>query len=103
MANLVEDIVTLESEADSIVAQARTAAKEVEASGVAEVEAYRQKLEEETHQKVLIFQKETEEKHQRLAAELEKDLAKTLNDIDQIPVDTLKHQIDRIVTRLSEQ
>ncbi len=52
MATLVEDIVSLEKEADAIVAQARAEAKELEKSAIAEAEAYRRKLAEETEQKI---------------------------------------------------
>ena len=102
MAPLVEDVVSLEKEADAIVAQARAEAKELEKLAIAEAEAYRRKLAEETDQKVSAFQKETEEKHQGSVAETEKDLARALNAIDQIADNTLKEQIDKIVTKFSE-
>ena len=95
MAALVEDVVSLEKEADAIVAQARAEAKELEKLAIAEAEAYRRKLAEETDQKVLAFQKEMEEKHQRSVAETEKDLAQALNAIDQIADDALKEQIEQ--------
>jgi F0F1-type ATP synthase membrane subunit b/b' len=99
---LVENILSLENEADSIVAQARAEAKEIEKSAIHDVEAYRRRLAEETHQKVRAFQKEAEEKHKRSVAEMEKDLSRVLNDIDRIADDTLKRQVDRIVIKFSE-
>ena len=102
MAALVEDVVSLEKEADAIVAQARAEAKELEQLAVAEAEAYRRKLAEETDQKILTFQKEMEEKHQGSVAETEKDLNRALNAIDQIADGRLKEQIEKIVTRFRE-
>ncbi len=102
MATLVESIVSLETEADSVVARARAEANEMEKSAILEVEAYRRRLAEETDQKVRAFQEEAEEKHKRSLAEMEKDLARILNDIDRIADDTLKRQIDRIVTKFTE-
>ncbi len=102
MANLVEDVVSLEKEADGIVAQARAEAKELEKLAIAEAEAYRRKLAEETDQKVLAFQKEMEEKHKGSVAEMEKKLVQVLSSVDQLPDNRLKEQIDKIVAKFSE-
>ena len=102
MAALVENIVSLEKEADMIVAQASAEAKEMEKSAIAEAEAYRQRLAEETDKKVIAFQKEMEEKHQRSVAENEKDLVQALKAIDQIAGGALKQQIAKIVTKFGE-
>ncbi len=102
MAALVENIVSLENEANAMLAQARSEAKEIEKSGVAEAEAYRRKLAEETDQKVLAFQREMEERHKGAVAEMEKELAQALAAMDQIPDETIRRQIHRIVTRFSE-
>ena len=103
MAALVDNVVSLEREADAIVAQARAEAKELEKLTVAEAEAYRRKLAEETNQKISDFQKEMEKKYQSSVAEKEKDLAQALNAIDQIPDDVLKEQIRKIVTKFEER
>ena len=102
MAALVEDVVSLEKEADAIVAQTRAEAKELEKLTIAEAEAYRRRLAEETDQKVLAFQKEMEEKHKGSVAETERDLGRALNAIDQIAGDVLKEQIYRIVAKFGE-
>ncbi len=102
MAALVEDVVSLEKEADAIVAQARTEAQELEKLTVAEVEAYRRKLAEEMDQKILAFQKEMEEKYHDSVAETEKDLARALSVIDQIGSGRIKEQVDKIVVKFSE-
>jgi hypothetical protein len=102
MVALVKDIVSLETEADGVVAQARAEAKEMEKSAIAEAEAHRRKLAVETDQNVFAFQKEMEEKHQRSVAETEKDLVQALNAIDRIAGDALKQQIDKIVTKFGE-
>ena len=102
MAALVEDIISLEKEADAIVAQARAEAKELEKLAFADAEAYRRKLAEETDQKILDFQKEMEKQYQGSVAQTEKDLALALNAIDQIGSGTIKEQINKIVIRFSE-
>ena len=102
MANLVEDVVSLEKEADVIVAQAYAEARELEQLAIVEAEAYRRKLAEETDQKVLAFQKEVEEKHKGSVAETEKDLVRALNAIEQIADGRLKEEIEKIVTKFRE-
>ena len=102
MANLVEDVLSLEKEADVIVAQARAEAKELEQLAISEAEAYRRKLAEETDQKVLAFQKEMEGKHKSSVAETERDLVRALNAIDQIADGRLKEEIEKIVTQFRE-
>jgi len=102
MAGLVDDVVSLEREAEAIVAQARAEAKELEKSAFAEAEDYRRKLAEETDQKILDFQKEMEKKYQESVAETEKDLARILNALDQIGSGARKEQIDKIVIKFIE-
>ncbi len=102
MATLVEDIVSLEKEADQLVAKARAEAKEIEKSAIAEAEGYRQKLAVETDQKIAAYQREMEAKHQRLISEAQKELVKTLDAADRIPAETLRAQRDRIIGRFSE-
>jgi len=102
MATLVEDVLSLEKEADVIVAQAYSEAKELEQLAIVEAEAYRRRLAEETDQKVSAFQREMEEKHRDSVAETEKDLAQALNVIDQIAGSRLKEQIEKIVTKFRE-
>ena len=102
MAALVENIVSLENEANAILAQARSETREIEKSGVAEAEAYRRRLAEETDQKVLAFQREIEERHKGAVAGMEKELAQALGDMDRIPDETMKDQVHRIVSRFSE-
>jgi hypothetical protein len=99
---LVENILSLENEADSIVAQARAEAKEIEQSAIVEVEAYRRQLAEETEQKISAFEKKTEERHKHSIGEAEKELAQALDAVDQILGGVLREQIDRIITRFSE-
>jgi len=102
MAALVEDVVSLEKEADAIVIHARAGAKELEKLAIAEAEAYRRKLAEGTDQKVSAFQKEMEEKHKRSVAEMEKELVQALSSIDQLADGRLKEEIEKIVTKFRE-
>jgi hypothetical protein len=102
MATLVETVVSLENEANAIVAQAHAEAKELESSTAAELEAYRQKVAQATEQKVLAVQGEMEEKHKRAVEELERDLVLALDVMERIPGEKIERQIQRILTRFDE-
>ncbi len=102
MAVLVEDVVSLEKEADAIVVQAHAGARDSEKAALADAEACRRKLAEEVDRKISDFQKAMEEKYQGSVAETEKDLARALSAIDQIGRETIKEQVDKIVIQFSE-
>jgi F0F1-type ATP synthase membrane subunit b/b' len=102
MVTLVEKIVSLESEANSIIAAAHDKAHELEKSAMADAEAYRRKLSVDTDEKVSLFQKQMEEKHTAAVAEAEAELVRALGAVDQITDDVLRKQIDRIVNKFSE-
>ncbi len=102
MATLVEDVVSLEKEANAVVTQAHAEAKELEKLAVAEADAFRRKLGEETEQKILAFQKEAEERYEGSVAETEKDLTRRLSAIDEIDSRAVKEQIEKIVTQFGE-
>jgi F0F1-type ATP synthase membrane subunit b/b' len=102
MNTLVENIVSLENEADSVVAKARVEAQELEKSAAADIEAYRRKLSEDMEAKVSAFQKQMEEKHKASVVAAEAELVRSLGAVDRIADDVLRKQIDRIVNKFSE-
>ncbi len=102
MNTLVENIVSLENEADSVVAMARAEAQELEKTAAADIEAFRRKLSEDTEAKVSLFQKQIEEKHKASVVEAEEELVRSLGAVDRIADDVLRKQIDRIVNKFSE-
>jgi hypothetical protein len=102
MDTLVEKIVSLENEADSIIAGARAEAQKLEKSVSADIEAYRRKLSEDTEAKVSLFQKQMEERHKVSVVEAEGELVRSLGAVDQIADNVLREQIDRIVNKFCE-
>jgi glutamyl-tRNA reductase len=99
MVTLVKDVVGLESEAESIVQQAHTEAKQLEKSVEEEVASYRRKLTDETHQRIAEFQKDTEETYRIALTDAEEELKAVLGALDRIPHDNLKKQVGLIVSR----
>jgi hypothetical protein len=99
MAMLVKEIVDLEAEAESILAEARAEEQNLEKSVDKEIATYRERLAEELNRKLSAFQKETAERHTSLTAQAESELKEALNDLDNIPGETLRRQVERIVAR----
>ena len=102
MATLVDDIVALEREADSIIAQAHAEAKQLEEAAHSEIAAFRQAIARQVEERVAVFRGETEKRHRKAVEEAESVLALSLKAIDETPEEVLKKQVDRIIARFCE-
>ena len=103
MATLVKDIVSLEKEAESIIACAREEAKQLEEVCGEEIVAYRENMTEETNQRISQFRKEAEETFKVAMDEAERELSTALYDLEHIPDNLIQTQVARIVSRLINQ
>jgi len=99
MVMLIKDVVGLESEAESIVLQAHTEAKQLEKTVEEEIVSYRKKLIEETQQRIAEFQRNTEERYRNALAAAEGELKTVLDALDRTPDDSLRKQVGLIVSR----
>lgn len=99
---LIKDVVGLEGEAESIVLQAHSEAKQLESAAEEEVVSYRRKLTEQAHQKIAEFQRNTEEAYKKVLAEAEEELQAILDALDRIPHDKLRKQVEWIVSRCKD-
>jgi hypothetical protein len=102
MSPLVEEIVSLENDADSMLAKARAEAQELDKSATAEMETYHRKLAEDMEGKVSAFQRGMGEKLEVSLAEAKQKLARDLDAIDQIADNVLKVHIDQIVDKAGD-
>jgi len=102
MLTLVEDVINLENEAESIIAHARTEAKQLEKAYEEEITANHQKIIEEMNGKIAEFQKKAEEAYRTALSEAERDLEESLEALNRISDDVLEAQTERIVARLSK-
>ena len=100
MIALVEKIVSLENEAESIVAQAHEEAKRLEKASEEEIASYRRKLAEEIEQRIAAFSGEREKMHQKAMTEAEGELKAALDAVDQIPPGILRDKVEWIMSRL---
>jgi len=100
MVKLVEDIVSLEKEAGSIIARAREEAKEFDRICAEENAAYRQSMAEETELRISEFRGEAEESLMVELYKAETELISALDKLEHIPDDLLQAQASQIVSRL---
>ena len=89
---LVQNILSLEVEADLVVAQARAEAKEVEQSAIVEVEAYRRQSAEETATESFCLSNRDGEKASTLGCRSPEGAVQALDAIDQIAGGVLKEK-----------
>lgn len=100
MLTLVEDVVKLENEAESIIAHAHAEAEQLGKTYEEEIVAYHKKTTEGMNEKIAEFQKNIEETHKAALYEAERELKESLDALDHIPEDVLYAQVERIVVRL---
>jgi vacuolar-type H+-ATPase subunit E/Vma4 len=100
MIALVEKIVSLENEAESIVARAHEEAKRLEKDSEEETASYRRKLADEMEQRIAAFSSEREKMHQTAMTGAEGELKAALDAVDQIPPNILQDKVELIMSRL---
>jgi len=102
MASLIENILSLEKQADEIVANTRTEAKAEEKKAADEIEAIRQQVEADVDARIAAFRQEAEAQHQQDVLDAERAATGALAALDNIDDGVIKTQVDRIVNRFRE-
>lgn len=97
MKTLVDTILSLESEADSRLAAARTEAKQIEDNAKAEVEKVKKQIANETDQRVALFREKAEQEFQKAASQIEEEHKIALQKIEQVPADKVASLADYVV------
>jgi len=100
MATLVKEVVGIEEEAESIIAQARADAKQLEKAYEEEIKAYRNRMSDEIKEKIDAFHKTIEEANTIALHEEELRLKESLEAIDNISQDALERQVNAIISRV---
>jgi vacuolar-type H+-ATPase subunit H len=103
MVSLVKDIVSLEAEAESIIGHAHEAAKKLETDCEKQIASFRQKIIEETNQRISEFRIKLDEAHRTALVETEREQKIALDALESIPDDVLQKQVEQILTRLWNQ
>jgi len=97
---LVKDVVNLENEAESIIANAHVEAKQSEKFYEEKIAGYRRKMTEEMNERIAEFQKNIEETHKAALYEAEGELKESLDALNSVSDDAFGSRVDLIVARL---
>lgn len=102
MESLVGAIVTLEEEADALLAEAEAEAKAMGHRAEEEAASYRDELAREVEQRVAAFEEEAARQHASDLAGAEEALRAGLETIDGLSESAVQHQVERVVSRFRE-
>lgn len=100
MATLVREVVGIEEEAESIIADAHAEAKRLEKAYNEEVSAYRKNISDETNRKIEAFRKDVEEANKKALQDEKTKLDESLDALNGISQDIINSQVEIIVSRL---
>lgn len=103
METLVETILSLEKEADSLLEEARGRAKEIEEAAKADLVSYQQEMAREVEARVAAYRREAEEKNQAALAQVEAELQSSLEALDRLDESAVQRQVERIVARVRQR
>jgi hypothetical protein len=102
MQSLLDNIVSLEKEADELVEMARVEAQKIKTVIENELLRYVDDLKLEREQRLMVKEKEANELFQQTVTEEERKIKKSLANIENISIDSIHLQIERILSRLRE-
>ncbi len=101
MASLVENIISLENEADGIIEKARAGSKDIIGSVNDEIARYRDRLAGELESRLADFREKAEKKFQEAIAEASKEHALRLNSVKELPESFANPQVEKILDRFN--
>jgi len=99
MASLVEDILSIEKQADQIVADSRAEAVAIEKRAEAEIESIRRNLATETDARIEAYRREAEARCAQDAITIDREARAMLAAVDGIADNLIGKQAERIVAR----
>ncbi|HUW61464.1 MAG TPA: hypothetical protein VMZ06_10695 [Candidatus Bathyarchaeia archaeon] len=82
MASLIEDVLSIESQANDIIAKAHSDAKALDKSAQAQIEQVASEIQARTAQRGEAYRREAEQKHQAALAAEKKESARRLSSLD---------------------
>ncbi len=103
MASLIENVVSLEQEADAVVAAAHAEAKEIEKRSVEELAARRAALESDAAARVEAFRQAAEARYAEELAEAEREFEAASSALRRLDAKAVERQADRVVARFGER
>lgn len=102
MKSLIDDILSLEGEANSVLERARVQAKDLEKGAEAQMAAIQEEVRAAAEQRIAQYRAEAEKKHQADLAQARSSNERALKSIEQISESAVAGQVRRVVARFRE-
>lgn len=101
MASIVDNIISLENEADDIIEKARAGAKDLARSVDDEIAQYRNKLTGELETRLALFDEEVKKRFESTITEASEEHARRLHKVKDLPESFTTIQLERIIDRFN--
>jgi len=102
MKSLIDDILTLEDEANQLLESARATAKEIDKASASKQAAIREEIMADVERRVATFREEAERKHQEDIVRAKAEHEAALAALDQIVGGVISEQADAVVAQFRE-
>jgi len=102
MKTLLDNIISLEHEADGIIQKAHASAKEIKSSTEEALRKYKEELTKEREERIKNKEKETQLKYEETISAEERIFEKNIKAINNIPDEKLEREVKRILSRFRE-
>ena len=102
MKTLLDNIISLEREADGIIEKARASAKEIKSSTEEALRKYKEDLAKEREERIEKKEKEAQLQYEETIATEELIFEKNMKAIKNIPDEKLEREVERILSRFRE-
>lgn len=103
MASLIENVLSLEQEADAIIAAAHAEARQIEERAEMELRARRETLEAEAAARLAAFREEAVARHREELAKAEQEAESAAASVRNLDKQALERQADKVVGRFKAQ
>jgi vacuolar-type H+-ATPase subunit H len=100
--NLIQQVKSLEAEADALVAKARTAARQIEQTAAGEATALREQFEEKHRRDLAVFRTEQEQRVAREQADLDARARKIADALQSVAPEAAEKAVGLVLRHLRE-
>ena len=102
MKSLIDDILSLEGQANTVLEDARAKVKDIEKGADAQIASIQEQVRTATDQRIAQYRAEVEKKHQEDLAQARVEQERALKAIEQVPEASVAAQVRRVVARFRE-
>lgn len=102
MNSLIDKLVSVESDANALIEQAKNEAKTIEKRVKDDIEAIQRELDAGLEQKIAAFRVEAQKRYEGEAQLQAEKARQMLAELDKIPASSVAAQVEKLVTRFRE-